>query len=116
MSSTEPITTSVVRRSGAVVLAVSGEVDAATAAILEPAIADVLTDEPPTVVIDLSGVTFLASVGLEILVKAHEKASKTGRFAVVAAAPATRRPIELTSVDSVIAMYSTLDEALGAGR
>jgi anti-sigma B factor antagonist len=108
----DPITTSVARREGVTVLTVGGEIDLATAPTLEAAIADVLTDEPPALVIDLSPVQFLASAGLQILVATHEKVSKAASFAVVANGPATSRPIQLTGLDEVFPLYPTLDDAL----
>jgi hypothetical protein len=35
-----------------------------------------------------------------------------GRFAVVADGPATSRPIKLLGVDSIVALFPTLEEAL----
>ena len=51
-------------RYGIAVLAVGGEIDMVTAPQFEKAIDDVLADDPATLVIDLTEVTFLASVGL----------------------------------------------------
>ena len=64
MTGTEPITTSVEHRYGVAVLAVGGEIDMVTAPQFEKAIDDVLADDPATLVIDLTEVTFLASEGL----------------------------------------------------
>ena len=108
----DPITTSVARREGVTVLTVGGEIDLATAPTLEAAIADLLTDDLPALVIDLSPVQFLASAGLQILVATHEKVSKAASFAVVANGPATSRPIQLTGLDEVFPLYPTLDDAL----
>jgi len=76
-------------------------------------------------VIDLTEVTFLASEGLRLLATANKRfvlatASKrfgeSGGFAVIAAAPATIRPIELTDLDEVFDVYLSLDDALAAMR
>ena len=72
--------------------------------------------KPKALIVDLSAVTFLASVGLRLLVSTHEKVSKSGEFAVVASGPITSRPIRLTRLDQVFAMYPTLDEALAGVR
>ena len=59
------ISTSVKYHHGITVLAISGEMDLASAAAVEHAIAEVLGPDPPSLIIDLLGVQFLASVGVE---------------------------------------------------
>ena len=54
MTTTEPLMTSVEHRYGVTVLAVGGEIDMVTAPRLEKAIDDVLADDPPALVIDLT--------------------------------------------------------------
>ena len=123
MTGTEPITTSVKHRDGVAVLAVGGEIDMLTAPRFEKAIDDMLADDPQTLVIDLTKVTLLASVGLRllatankrfVLATANKRFGESGRFAVVAGAPATIRPIELTDLNEVFDLYLSLDDALAA--
>ena len=125
MTGTAPITTSVEHRYGIAVLAVCGEIDMVTAPQFEKAIDDVLADDPPTLVIDLTEVTFLASVGLRLLARANERfvlgtankrCGESGGFAVVAGAPATIRPIELTDLNEVFDVYLSRYDALAAMR
>jgi anti-sigma B factor antagonist len=112
LSESDAITTSVERRDDITLLAVGDVVDLATAPALEEAIDELLAEQPKALIVDLSEVTFLASVGLRLLVSTHEKVSKSGEFAVVASGPVTSRPIQLTQLDEVFAMYPTLDAAL----
>jgi anti-anti-sigma factor len=98
------------------VLAVGGEVDLATAPTFEKAIADAVAEDPPAFVIDLTGVSFLASAGLQLLVATQERIGDSSEFAVVADGPATSRPIQLTELDKIFALYPTLDDALTAMR
>ena len=114
MSAADPITTSVDHHGGTAVVSVGGEVDLSTAPAFEAAIATALTDEPPVIVLDLSDVTFMASVGLRILVATQEELRESVRVAVVANSPATSRPIQMTGLDEIIALYPTLNEALDA--
>lgn len=116
MSATEAITTSVEHRDDSAVLRVQGVVDLATGDVLQQAIDDLIATSPSALVVDLSAVDFLASVGLQILVGTHERISPSARFAVVADGPATSRPIQLTRLDEVIALYPTLDAALSGVR
>ena len=64
------------------------------------------------VVIDLTAVTFLASVGLRILAETHERLGGSRRFAVVATGPVTARPIQLTRLDEFLALYPSVEAAL----
>lgn len=104
-------------RAGAIVLTVSGDVDLATAAQFRAAVDDIVEECPASMVIDLSAVSFLASAGLQILTMACQKLCPAGRFAVVADGPATSRPIRMTKLDEVFALYPTLVDALdGASK
>ncbi|MFV9635130.1 STAS domain-containing protein [Mycobacterium neumannii] len=114
MSRIEPITTSISHEDGIAVLTVGGDVDLATVPAFQAAITEALTQEPSALVVDLLAVDFLASAGLQALVATHETVSKSARFAVVADGPATSRPIQLTGLDQVFSLYSTLAEALAA--
>lgn len=119
MSAADPITTSLAHPEGIAVVSIGGEIDLSTASAFEAAIAGALDDEPPVLVIELSAVSFMASVGLRILAAAHEKVSKSVHVAVVASNPATSRPMQLTGLDKILSMYPTLDDALtavGPGR
>ena len=116
MAGTEPITTVVSRRYGIAVLGVGGEVDMMTAPMLQDAIDGVLAESPSGLIIDLSAVDFLGSVGLRILVATHQRLVDSAYFAVVADSSATSRPIQLTNLDKVLALYPNVDAAVGAAR
>jgi anti-sigma B factor antagonist len=115
LSAPDSITTMVADHDGVAVVSVSGEIDLVTAPALEQAIGTVVADNPAALIIDLSGVEFLGSVGLKILAATYEKMD-AGEFGVVAHGPATRRPIHLTGLDKTFPLYSTLDEALAGVR
>jgi anti-sigma B factor antagonist len=112
LSAADPITTSVAHREGVAVVSIGGEIDLSTAPAFEAAIAKALGENPPALVIDLSEVAFMASVGLRILAATEEKTGKTSQVPVVADKPAASRPIQLTGLDNVISLYPTLNEAL----
>jgi anti-sigma B factor antagonist len=116
LSAANPLTTSVARREGVTVVSVGGEIDLSTAPAFEAAIASVLDEDPPVLVIELSAVNFMASAGLRILAAVHEKLSKPGQLAVVASNPATSRPIQLTGLDQLFSLYASLGDALMAVR
>ena len=100
-----------------VVLSVSDEVDMLTAPQLSGAICEALGKSPTSLIVDLTEVTFLASVGMSILVAAHEAATGLSvRFGVVAEGPTTSRPIRILGIDSILALFPTLDDALSGLR
>ncbi|OBK26088.1 STAS domain-containing protein [Mycobacterium asiaticum] len=116
MSAPDSITATVSDHDGVVVLSIGGEIDLVTAPALEEAIGGVITDNPQALIIDLSGVEFLGSVGLKILAATYEKLGDSAEFGVVARGPATRRPIHLTGLDKTFPLYPTLDDALTGVR
>jgi anti-anti-sigma factor len=96
----------------AVVLTVSGEVDMLSSPQLADAIQTALATQPAALIVDLSKVGFLASAGMTVLVTAHAEVEPPTKFAVVANGSATSRPIKLMGIDSVLALYNSLDGAL----
>ena len=97
-------------------LAVEGVVDLATSPPLEELLTQLIDERPAGLVIDLTGVSFLASVGLRILAETHERVGGTGKFAVVASGPVTARPIQLTKLDEFLALFTTVDDAVAGLR
>jgi anti-anti-sigma factor len=96
---------------GVVVLSVHDVVDAATAPQVSSAVDEVIDAAPAGLVIDLSAVTFLASAGMTVLMKARERAGDIG-FAVVANNPATSRPLRMLGLDAELGVCASVDDAL----
>jgi anti-anti-sigma factor len=101
------------RIDGVLVLSVCHDVDMFSAPQLSEAISEALGNAPAGLIVDLTKVEFLASVGMSVLLAAQEEADAvTARFGIVAEGAATSRPIRLLGLDGVLALYSTLDKAL----
>lgn len=96
----------------AVVLHVAGELDLATTPVLSEACTTALRPRPPVLVIDLTGVTFLASVGMSAIVAAHEAGGEHTKVRVVVGSRDTLRPIRVTGLDNLLSVYSDLPSAL----
>jgi anti-sigma B factor antagonist len=96
------------------VVSVAGVVDMLTAPDLEKAIAEAAKSAPSAVVVDMTGVEFLASAGMGVLIAAQDNLYPDVKLAVVADGPATSRPLKLVGVTDVVDLYATLDEALAA--
>jgi len=96
-----------------VVLHVQGELDLHTTPTLTGAVEAAMRAEPSVMVIDLSGVGFIASRGLEALIVAHQSAGET-LVRVVATSRATVRPLEVTGLRASLNVYDSLTAALAA--
>jgi anti-sigma B factor antagonist len=97
-----------------VVLSVRDALDMLTAPRLTEAIRDALAKAPAGLIVDLSEVNFLASVGMTVLAAAQQEAGASAGFGVVAHGPGTSRPIKLLGLDAMLALYPTVDDALRA--
>jgi anti-sigma B factor antagonist len=95
---------------GGGVLHVTGELDLASAPRLEDAMSEL--DGSP-IVIDLSECTFLDSAGMRVLLAGARELSDTDRsLRVVTSDPRILRVLEITGVDTLIAVHGTVDDAL----
>lgn len=96
------------------VLSVSGDVDMSSAPLLEKTALDLLDADHSGLVVDLSAVDFLASMGIALLVELSKRAPGNFAFAVVARGSATARPLEMLGLGDVLSIHSQLEEALAA--
>ena len=94
------------------VVAVSGDLDTVSAPEVAEGIQTACRKEPAALIVDLSGVEFLGSAGMNLLIQAHREMAPSGRFGVVADGPATSRPLKMIGIDTIVAVYRTLDDAL----
>lgn len=68
-------------------------------------------------VVDLSRVTFLASIGLRALVAAAKaQAARGGRIAIVNPEPMVRKVLEIAGIDQLVPVYDTFESASSALR
>ncbi len=95
-----------------VVISAAGTVDMLTSPQLVEYIDASLAKKPAALVVNLTDVEFLASAGMSVLIAAHEKATPSIAFAVVADGPVTGRPLRLVGIADIVDVYPTLDEAL----
>ncbi|MEW1845901.1 STAS domain-containing protein [Nonomuraea angiospora] len=98
---------------GGTLIEVAGEVDAATAPQLTAYIEREHADAGLALVLDLSGVSFMDSSGLHLLVEQHNRQTEHGSGLHLAAPhQRVRRLLEITGVGQVLHTHSTLDQAL----
>jgi anti-anti-sigma factor len=93
-------------------LAVSGELDAATAPALETALREALIDTTGTFVIDLDGLAFMDSTGVNVLLRARSLLGRQDRrLALVCRPGAVRRVLELVGVADLFPLLASRAEA-----
>jgi anti-anti-sigma factor len=102
---------------GAVVVTVEGEIDVDTADVVLDALRLGFASDCSAVIADLTQVSFFGSTGISTLITAHDLAEDHCRvFQVVAPHRAVRRPLQVTGVADVLALYDSVDEALAARK
>jgi anti-anti-sigma factor len=68
--------------------------------------------ENPRVLVDLSGVDFLASIGIRLLtLNAKSILSRGGRMVLLSPTPDVRSVLEITGIPAIIPIYDGLESA-----
>lgn len=99
----------------AALLSADGEIDALTAGRLEAVLTQVLDERDAVLVVDLRGVTFLASCGLAVLIRAAQRAADRGvDLRLVTDSRAVIRPLEVTGSDQLFDIHADVGSALDA--
>jgi anti-sigma B factor antagonist len=94
------------------VVDVAGEVDVFTAPKLRETIIGLLTDGRDRIVVDLSGVGFMDSTGLGVLVGALKRVKeRDGALALAGAQGTVLRVLNVTGLNAVFAMHASVDDA-----
>jgi anti-sigma B factor antagonist len=92
-----------------------GDLDVLTAATLRTAISDAIDGGHAHLVLDASGITFMDSTGIGVLVIALRRSrASDGSFAIAGAHGRTLRTLSLTGLDRVFDMYDTVEDAQAA--
>ena len=93
------------------VVTVGGEVDLDTASQLGDHALEAVRDVSPHVVLDLTGVTFMDSTGLKVLLSIQRRADLAGgSLAVAGATRSVLKILALTGLDQTFALYDSLDD------
>ncbi|HEY1672040.1 MAG TPA: STAS domain-containing protein [Streptosporangiaceae bacterium] len=95
------------------IVIVAGEIDLYTAPRLHRELVDVLADDRPArVIVDMSGVVFCDSTGMNVLLSSLRRAKERGgQLELAAPRPAVRKILQVTGLDSV---FTVLDESVVA--
>ena len=101
---------------GALILTVIGEIDVLTAPRLRAAVSECLDRADGVVVVDLVQVSFLSSHGLAALASAAKESASSRykapmRLVVDENRPVVR-PLQITGLDHLLALYDSIGDAL----
>ncbi len=103
MGTTEEFASTVSREADRAIVAIRGELDAATGPSVSATVSALTHDGLAGVVIDLDHVTFVDSSGLSVLLESHRDAADHNMtLTVTNPQPAVQRLLRLTGVDAVL--------------
>ena len=101
-------------QNGVQVVAISGEVDLSTSPQVRDALLECIKGAK-SVVVDLSGVSYIDSSGVASLVEAYQTAKSKGLgFALAQISETPLRVLKLARLDQVFVIHDTVDEAVAA--
>ncbi|MFC8794799.1 STAS domain-containing protein [Streptomyces cinereoruber] len=96
------------------VVTLHGEIDHTGKDVLRDALTQHETGAPPRGVADMSGVSFMDSSGINVLIFAHQHLADAQGWLRIAPQEAVHRVLSLIGIDTVITCHPTLEDALGA--
>jgi anti-sigma B factor antagonist len=102
------------RQDGAVVVRLAGELDLYNAHTVREALIDCTAESPDRLVVDLSGVNFIDSTALGVLIEARTRMANRKGFLLAAPGLETRRALEISGLDKHFNVHASLDDALSA--
>jgi anti-anti-sigma factor len=95
------------------VVRVEGEIDLDSAGELSEAALAAMQEIGPSLVLDLSGVTFMDSTGLKVLLAVHKRAELAGgRLVLAAPTRSVNRVVSITGLDQTFAISEDVDSAV----
>ena len=102
------------RDDGLIVVSLAGELDLYNAHEVRDALLQCCAESPERLVVDLSGVTFIDSTALGVLIEARARLANRRGFLLAAPGIETRRALEVSGLDRHFVVHESLDDALAA--
>jgi anti-sigma B factor antagonist len=98
---------------GAHVINVRGEIHVSTAPAFSQRLTSAIESGKTAIVLDLSGVEFIDSTGLSVLLNGLRRVHQlNGRLAIVCANPTVLRSFQITKLDSTFDIFSDRESAI----
>ncbi|GJL77280.1 MAG: hypothetical protein NPINA01_02690 [Nitrospinaceae bacterium] len=103
------------KSNGVVTLAIQGEVDTHTSPQVLEQWKDLLKDNPSAVIINLSGVTYINSLGLSTLVEGMQASQNNNtKFLLASLSPMVKDVFAMAHLLTVFEIYDSTEDALNA--
>ena len=97
------------------VLSLEGEIDLHVSPRVSISLRQMIEKKPKRLVVNLSGVTYLDSSGLAVLIEAMQNVEKYGgKFALAGMQETVRSIFEIARLDQVFHIFTNVDSALVA--
>ena len=104
----------ITRDDGSVVVSLAGELDLYNAHEVREALLECCAESPDRLVVDLSGVKFIDSTALGVLIEARTRLENRRGFLLAAPGLETKRALEISGLDRHFTVHDSLDDALAA--
>lgn len=96
-------------------IALDGRLDIDGTRAIDERFAFLTTGRRDRIVVDLAGVSFLASIGIRLLMNAARgQKTRGGRLVLAAAQPAVREVLETAGIDQLIPLHEDVETARAA--
>jgi anti-anti-sigma factor len=100
------------RESGAVIVALAGELDLYNANDVREALVGITAEQPARLVVDLAEVTFIDSTALGVLIETRSRMTNRRAFLLAAPGMETKRALEISGLDKHFSIHDTVDQAI----
>ena len=104
----------IARTDGSTVVSLAGELDLYNAHTVREALLECCAESPDRLIVDLSGVKFIDSTALGVLIEARTRMENRHGFLLAAPGLETRRALEISGLDRHFAVHESLDSAHAA--
>ena len=102
------------RQDGTTVVSLAGELDLYNANTVRDTLLECCAESPERLIVDLSGVKFIDSTALGVLIEARTRMSNRRAFLLAAPGLETRRALEISGLDRHFSVHESLDAARSA--
>jgi anti-sigma B factor antagonist len=97
----------------AIVIAITGRLDGTTAPEFETRILDLIAQGHRRIIVDLTGLGYISSAGLRVLLVAEKRLKpQAGRLLLSAPGGLVSKVLGAAGFEEILETYATLDEAL----
>jgi anti-sigma B factor antagonist len=109
----KPFVLTVQRHGRSAVLKISGSVSITEADPLREQIEQLVAEQVPVIVLDISEMDFICSLGLGAIISGHLKCRHhCGQIKIVRPSPAVRELLETTRLTKLFGLYDSVEDAL----